>query len=70
VAHGDDDTFAFSRPDGGPLPDVPPSAAVPEDPAGALREHHGDLDIHARTACPSWLGERLDVSWALDVLRP
>jgi len=70
VAHGDDDTFAFSRPDGSPLPDVPPSAAVPEDPAGALREHHGDLDIHARTACPSWLGERLDVSWALDALRP
>ncbi len=70
LVHGDDDTFAFSRPDGSPLPDVPPPAAVPEDPTEALREQHGDLDIHARSACPSWLGERLDVSWALDVLRP
>jgi hypothetical protein len=70
VVHGDDDTFGFGRPDGSPFPDVPPPAAVPEDPAGAMRERHEDLDIHARTACPSWLGERLDVSWALDVLRP
>ena len=26
--------------------------------------------IHARTACAGWLGERLDVGWAIDVLHP
>jgi hypothetical protein len=26
--------------------------------------------LHARTACPSWLGERLDLGYALDVLHP
>jgi hypothetical protein len=28
------------------------------------------LAIDARTACPSWLGERLDLGWAIDVLHP
>jgi hypothetical protein len=28
------------------------------------------LQLHARTACPGWLGERLDVGWALNVLHP
>jgi hypothetical protein len=26
--------------------------------------------LHARTATPGWLGERLDVGWAIDVLHP
>jgi len=26
--------------------------------------------VHARTACPGWLGENLDVGWAIDVLHP
>ncbi|MEX2147075.1 MAG: hypothetical protein WED01_08705, partial [Candidatus Rokuibacteriota bacterium] len=26
--------------------------------------------LDARTACPGWLGERLDVGWAIDVLHP
>jgi hypothetical protein len=26
--------------------------------------------INSRTACPQWLGERLDVGRALDVLHP
>ena len=30
---------------------------------------HG-LAITARTSCPQWLGERLDLGWALDVLHP
>jgi hypothetical protein len=28
------------------------------------------LHLHARTAMPGWLGERLDVGWAIDVLHP
>jgi hypothetical protein len=28
------------------------------------------LHLHARTAMPSWLGERLDVGYAIDVLHP
>jgi hypothetical protein len=28
------------------------------------------LDLNARTTCPTWLGERLDVGWAIDVLHP
>jgi hypothetical protein len=37
-----------------------------------LREGHvaRGLRLHARTACPGWVGERLDVGWAIDVLHP
>ncbi|MEX2224712.1 MAG: HNH endonuclease signature motif containing protein [Candidatus Rokuibacteriota bacterium] len=62
----------FRRPDGRALPDVPPAAAVPADPVAALRAQHEaqGLRLHARTGYPGWLGERLDVGWALDVLHP
>ena len=67
-----DGALQFRRPDGRLLPDVPPPAAVPADPVQALRARHEaqGLRLHARTACPSWLGERLDVGWAIDVLHP
>jgi len=26
--------------------------------------------LHARTATPGWLGERLNVGWAIDVMHP
>lgn len=67
-----DDALHFRRPDGRPLPEVPPVAAVPADPVSTLHAQHAaqDLRLHARTACPSWLGERLDVGWAIDVLHP
>jgi hypothetical protein len=37
-----------------------------------LRARHDQrgLDVYARTALPDWLGERLDVGWAIDVLHP
>jgi hypothetical protein len=35
-----------------------------------LRARHEGLALHARTATPRWLGERLDVGWAIDVLHP
>jgi hypothetical protein len=51
---------------------VPPPAAIPADPVQALRARHDaqGLGLHARTAIPGWLGERLDVGWAIDVLHP
>ena len=67
-----DGALRFRRPDGRPLPEVPPPPAVPADPVQALRAQHDaqGLRLHARTACPSWLGERLDVVYAIDVLHP
>jgi 5-methylcytosine-specific restriction endonuclease McrA len=67
-----DGTLQFRRPDGRPLPEVPPPAAVPADPVQILRAGHvaQGLRLHARTACPGWLGEHLDVGWAIDVLHP
>jgi 5-methylcytosine-specific restriction endonuclease McrA len=72
VAREPDGTLRFRRPDGRPLPEVPPAAAVPGDPVTALRACHAaqGLRLTARTGCPGWLGERLDVGWAIDVLHP
>jgi len=72
VARAPDGALRFKRPDGRPLPEVPLPAAVPGDPVGALRARHDADGLHltARTACPTWLGERLDVGWAIDVLHP
>ena len=67
-----DGTLRFHRPDGRLLPDVPPRPEVTGDPVQALRANHEalGLSLHARTATPRWLGERLDVGWAIDVLHP
>jgi hypothetical protein len=67
-----DGELRFWRPDGQLLPEVPAAAAVPADPVHVLRARHETqgLRIHARTAIPGWLGERLDVGWAIDVLHP
>jgi 5-methylcytosine-specific restriction endonuclease McrA len=72
VRPGPDERFEFRRPDGRLLPDVPAAVAVPQDPVTALRAGHEaqGLHLHARTACPSWLGERPDTGWAIDVLHP
>jgi hypothetical protein len=72
VARGPDGVLRFRRPDGRPLPEVPQAAAVPNDPVEALRACHDSqgLRIDARTACAGWLGERLDLAWAIDVLHP
>src|SRR5438046_829634 len=67
-----DGELRFLRPDGRLLPEVPPPAAVPADPVDVLRARHEaqGLSIDARTSTPGWLGERLDVGWAIDVLHP
>ena len=58
------------RPDGRLLPEVPATPAVTAAPCEALRARHEALGIHARTAMPGWLGERLDVGYAISVLHP
>jgi 5-methylcytosine-specific restriction endonuclease McrA len=67
-----DGELQFRRPDGRPLPEVPAPATVPADPVQTLRERHEaqGFRLHARTAFPGWLGERLDLGWAIDVLHP
>jgi 5-methylcytosine-specific restriction endonuclease McrA len=67
-----DGELRFRRPDGRPLPDVPPPSAIPNDPVQTLRARNeaAGLHLHARTTCPGWLGEPLDVGWAIDVLHP
>jgi hypothetical protein len=67
-----DGELRFRRPDGQALPEVPPFGPAPADPFETMRarhEAHG-LHLHARTAMPGWLGERLDVGYAIDVLHP
>jgi 5-methylcytosine-specific restriction endonuclease McrA len=72
VARGPDGALRFRRPDGRPLLEVPQAAVVRGDAVKLLRARHDALGlrVHARTACPSWLGERLDLGWAIDVLHP
>jgi hypothetical protein len=67
-----DGTLRFRRPDARLLPDVPVPPAVPDDPVQMLRAKNEALGLrlHARTACPGWQGEHLDVGWAIDVLHP
>jgi hypothetical protein len=64
--------LCFRRPDGGLLSESPALPAIPADPVGMLRAGHEaqGLAIHARTAMPGWLGERLEPGYAIDVLHP
>ena len=61
-----------TRPDGRPLPEVPPPSLPPINPVEALRAWNAaaGLRLHARTAIPRWYGERLNLVYALDVLHP
>lgn len=72
IERGPDGALQFRRPDGRPLPEVPPPPLLPADPVEALRARHAaqGLRLHARTGLAGWLGERLDVGWAIDVLHP
>src|SRR5437762_400742 len=67
-----DGELRFRRPDGRLLPEVPPPSATPADPVQTVRARHEakGLRIDARTSTPGWLGEPLDVGWAIDVLHP
>jgi 5-methylcytosine-specific restriction endonuclease McrA len=72
VARRPDGTLGFRRPDGRSLPEVPPSPAIVGNPDSVLRARHDaeGLRIDPRTAHPDWLGERLELGWAIDVLHP
>jgi 5-methylcytosine-specific restriction endonuclease McrA len=67
-----DGALRFRRPDGRLLLDVPSSPNVPSDPIKILRARNeaNGLRLDARTTMPSWLGERLNVGWAIGVLHP
>ncbi len=67
-----DGELQFRQPNGWPLPDVPPLPTVASDPAEVIRARNeaDGLALNARTAMPGWLGEPLDVGYAIDVLHP
>ena len=67
-----DGELLFRRPNGRVIPDVPPSPGLPEDPVAAIRARNeaNGLALHPHTAMPLWLGERLDLGYAIDVLHP
>ena len=64
--------LSFRTPRGCPLAVVPPRPAVPADPVDQLRAQNDAAGLHidARTSMPSWLGERLDLDYAIAVLHP
>jgi hypothetical protein len=67
-----DGALHFYTPRGWAVPEVSPAPAVPREPTRALvaANRARGVAIHRWTSCPSWLGERLDVGWAIDVLHP
>jgi hypothetical protein len=69
---GADGTLHFSTPGGRPIPEVPAPPALPTDASRALVAAHRarGLSIDGRTGCAEWLGERLDLAWAIGVLHP
>lgn len=72
VERGAGDELTFRRPDGRVLPTVPASSPITTDPITLVRARNeaAGVTIDARTSMPGWLGERLDVVYAIDVLRP
>ena len=67
-----DGGLAFREPNGYVIPEVPGTPPVPAAPVDALRQQHETQGIHVdeHTSMPGWLGERLDVGYAIDVLHP
>jgi 5-methylcytosine-specific restriction endonuclease McrA len=67
-----DGELRFTTPWGRSLPDAPSPQLVLEDPIQTLREQNdaAGLQLHPQTTRPGWLGEDLDVVYAIDVLHP
>ena len=67
-----DGELRFRRPNGDILPDVPRRPDLRGDPVAMIRARNeaDGLQLHARTAIPGWLGERLDLGYAINVLHP
>jgi 5-methylcytosine-specific restriction endonuclease McrA len=67
-----DGELEFRTPYGWLIPDVPPPPGLPTDPAAVIRAWNeaDGLTLDAETMTPGWLGERLNVGYAIDVLHP
>jgi hypothetical protein len=67
-----DGELCFRRPDGTVILAMPPRPPIASDPVAMLRAQNASegIAIDARTSKPGWLGERLDVGYAIDVLHP
>jgi Domain of unknown function (DUF222)/HNH endonuclease len=67
-----DGELQFRHPTGWPIPEVPAPPEMREDPVAMLQAQNEakGLRLHARTAMPGWLRERLNVGWAISVLHP
>jgi hypothetical protein len=67
-----DGGLAFRHPSGPEIPYVPPPVAVGADPVRKVRgwNEAAGLTLDPHTATPGWLGERLDIAYAMDVLHP
>ena len=67
-----DGELTFRHPYGHAIPHVPPGIAITDDPFEAIRARNEaeGLELDAHSATPGWLGERLNVAYALDVLHP
>jgi hypothetical protein len=72
VTREPDGELSFRTPQGWPLAAVPLPPAAPPAAVASLREQNKALGLHidARTSMPSWLGERLDLGYAISVLHP
>ena len=68
----DDGDARFFRPDGRPFPEAPPAPRWAGPALEPTRAHlaAAGITIDADTATPDWYGERLDLAWAIQVLRP
>ena len=72
VELGDDGEARFFWPDGRPVPDAPPAPTWAGTALASTDAHleTAGLRIDPHTATPDWLGERLDLNWAITVLHP
>jgi hypothetical protein len=69
---GTNGELRFRHPNGALLPEVPLPPQTPADPVRVLRERNeaAGLRLDPHTATPGWLGEHLNVGYAIDVLHP
>src|SRR5207248_3205654 len=67
-----DGELCFRRPDGSVIAHLPTPPPMPSDPAAVLRARNAADGIHidAHTSKPGWLGDWLDLGYAIDVLHP
>jgi hypothetical protein len=65
-------SFVSEQPYGGLLPEVSEISSVPAEPVDEPRAQNDSPGLHidAHTSTPSWLGERLDLDYAISVLHP